>query len=122
LDHARRKQRIRFDALPDNAHDRLPGYLPSPDHGLADSMFDDDIERALTELKPDYRAAVVLCDVEGLSYDEISAVLDVKIGTVRSRIHRGRSILRKALKHRAPTPTRTRFRGALDGSPAGGAS
>ena len=57
---------------------------------------------ALSALKPEFRVAVVLCDIEGLSYDEIAAVLDVKIGTVRSRIHRGRSLLRKALAHRAP--------------------
>jgi RNA polymerase sigma-70 factor (ECF subfamily) len=48
------------------------------------------------------RAAVVLCDIEGLSYEEIAATLGVKLGTVRSRIHRGRAQLRAALEHRAP--------------------
>jgi RNA polymerase sigma-70 factor (ECF subfamily) len=56
--------------------------------------------------------AVVLCDIEGLTYEEIADVLGVKIGTVRSRIHRGRSQLRKALTHRAPTSDRTRYGGA----------
>ncbi len=119
LDQARRKKRIRFDALPDNAEERLPGNVPAPDLGLLDTMFDDDIELALAELKPEFRAAVVLCDVEGLSYEEIATVLDVKVGTVRSRIHRGRAMLRKALAHRAPTSTRTRIGGALDGSATG---
>ncbi len=114
LDHARRKQRIRFDALPDDVGDKLPGLLPSPAAGFDEQSFDADIEAALAELQPDFRVAVVLCDVEGLSYEEIAAVLDVKIGTVRSRIHRGRSMLRKALSHRAPTNTRTRFGGAVD--------
>ncbi|GAA3046555.1 hypothetical protein GCM10020000_28190 [Streptomyces olivoverticillatus] len=45
---------------------------------------------------------MVLCDIEGLSYEEIAATLGVKLGTVRSRIHRGRSHLRKALQHRSP--------------------
>ena len=117
LDHARRKQRIRFDALPDDVGDKLPGFLPSPAVGFDEQGFDADIEAALAELQPDFRVAVVLCDVEGLTYEEIAAVLDVKIGTVRSRIHRGRSMLRKALAHRAPTATRTRFGGAVDPAP-----
>ena len=45
----------------------------------------------------DYRAAVVLCDVVGLPYQEIATALDVPVGTVRSRIHRGRAILREVL-------------------------
>ena len=44
----------------------------------------------------------MLCDIEGLSYEEIAATLGIKLGTVRSRIHRGRSQLRSALEHRAP--------------------
>ena len=60
-----------------------------------------------TRSPPDFRAAVVLCDIEGLSYEEIAATLDVKLGTVRSRIHRGRAQLREALAHRAPDPART---------------
>ncbi len=60
------------------------------------------MQRALDALAPEFRAAVVLCDIEGLSYEEISATLGVKLGTVRSRIHRGRAQLREALAHRAP--------------------
>jgi RNA polymerase sigma-70 factor (ECF subfamily) len=58
----------------------------------------EDIQKALTTLPEDFRAAVVLCDVVGLSYEDISETLDVPIGTVRSRIHRGRMALRKALR------------------------
>ena len=113
LDQARRKQRIRFDALSDEAAGRLPSALPTPDVAQLDRMFDADIEAALASLAPDFRAAVVLCDVEGLSYEEIADVLGLKLGTVRSRIHRGRSQLRKALSHRAPKAGRTRFAGPL---------
>ncbi|WP_086158259.1 RNA polymerase sigma factor SigE [Streptomyces marincola] len=102
LDSVRRKQRIRFDALGDDAADRLPSREPTPQQHFNDTHFDADVQQALDTLAPDFRAAVVLCDIEGLSYEEIAATLGVKLGTVRSRIHRGRSHLRKALRHRSP--------------------
>ena len=102
LDMVRRRQRIRFDALGDDAAERLPSREPSPAQHFNDTHFDADVQQALDTLAPEFRAAVVLCDIEGLSYEEIAATLGVKLGTVRSRIHRGRSHLRKALEHRAP--------------------
>ncbi len=101
LDMVRRRARIRFDALPDDA-ERIPGRERSPQQVYDDEHFDGDVQAALDALPPDFRAAVVLCDLEGLSYEEIAATLGIKIGTVRSRIHRGRSQLRAALAHRAP--------------------
>ena len=103
LDQVRRKARIRFDALPDDA-ERLPSSDRGPAQVYDETHFDHDVQAALDALPPDFRAAVVLCDLEGLSYEEIAATLGVKIGTIRSRIHRGRSQLRAALAHRAPTP------------------
>ncbi|WP_246456025.1 RNA polymerase sigma factor SigE [Nocardioides mesophilus] len=114
LDQARRKARIRFDALADDADSRIPSVAPTPDRSVLDGLFDDDVEAALRDLPPDFRAAVVLCDIEGLSYEEISDVLDLKLGTVRSRIHRGRTMLRAALAHRAPGSGRSRYAGPLD--------
>ena len=111
LDQARRKQRIRFDALSDERAARLASPAPAPETAYAEQTFDDDVERALASLPPDFRAAVVLCDVEGLSYEEIATILDAKLGTVRSRIHRGRSMLRAELAHRAPTSGRVRYAG-----------
>lgn len=113
LDQARRKQRIRFDALSDERADRLSSNSPAPDDAYADRTFDDDVERALATLPPAFRVAVVLCDVEGLTYEEIAEILEAKLGTVRSRIHRGRSMLRDALAHRAPAPGRARYRGPV---------
>ena len=74
----------------------------APQQLYDDTHFDADVQAALDDLPPDFRAAVVLCDLEGLSYEEIAATLGIKIGTVRSRIHRGRSQLRAALAHRKP--------------------
>jgi RNA polymerase sigma-70 factor (ECF subfamily) len=102
LDMVRRRQRIRFDALAEDAAERLPSREPSPAQHFSDTHFDADVQQALDTLAPEFRAAVVLCDIEGLSYEEIAATLGVKLGTVRSRIHRGRSQLRKALAHRSP--------------------
>jgi RNA polymerase sigma-70 factor (ECF subfamily) len=102
LDSMRRKARIRFDSLGDDAADRLPGRDPGPAQTYDDTHLDPDVQAALDALPPDFRAAVVLCDIEGLSYEEISDVLGIKLGTVRSRIHRGRTQLRAALDHRAP--------------------
>jgi len=101
LDGARRRARIRFEALPEDA-ERVPGRERSPEQVYVDENLDDDVQHALAALPPDFRAAVVLCDIEGLSYEEIAATLGVKLGTVRSRIHRGRSQLRETLAHRAP--------------------
>ena len=111
LDQARRKQRIRFDALSDERAARLRSAAAAPDDHYADRTFDDDVERALAQLPPDFRAAVVLCDIEGLTYEEIAEILDAKLGTVRSRIHRGRAMLRDALAHRAPAAGRVRYSG-----------
>ena len=102
LDQARRKSRIRFDALADDAESRLPGREPGPERSFEYNNLDLDVQAALDALPPDFRAAVVLCDLEGLSYDEVAEALDVKLGTVRSRIHRGRTMLRESLAHRAP--------------------
>jgi RNA polymerase sigma-70 factor (ECF subfamily) len=102
LDQVRRKQRIRFDALAEDADDRLPSTDMGPERAYEHRNLDDDVQRALDALPPDFRAVVVLCDIEGLSYEEIAATLGVKLGTVRSRIHRGRAQLREALAHRAP--------------------
>jgi RNA polymerase sigma factor (sigma-70 family) len=114
LDGARRKQKIRFDGLADGSADRLASAWPTPSEQLAEADLDHDVAAALAALSPEFRAAVVLCDIEGLSYEEIASVLDVKLGTVRSRIHRGRAQLRAALAHRQPSGARERYLGVDD--------
>ena len=103
LDQARRRSRIRFEALGEDAGARLvtPSGRGTPERGFEHENLDYDVQAALDALSPEYRAAVVLCDIEGLSYEEIAATLGIKMGTVRSRIHRARAQLRTALAHRA---------------------
>jgi RNA polymerase sigma-70 factor (ECF subfamily) len=102
LDMARRRQRIRFEGLGDQAVGLLRDDEPTPAQAFDARHLDTDVQQALEALAPEYRAAVVLCDIEGLSYEEIAGTLGVKLGTVRSRIHRGRAQLRAALDHRRP--------------------
>ena len=61
------------------------------------SLLDDDVTNALESLPEDFRTVVILCDIEGLTYEEIAEFIDCPIGTVRSRLHRGRKMLRAKL-------------------------
>jgi RNA polymerase sigma-70 factor (ECF subfamily) len=101
LDMVRRRNRIRMEALPDD-YDRVPSEGPGPEQAYHDARLGEELQAALDSLAPEFRAAVVLCDIEGLSYEEIGATLGVKLGTVRSRIHRGRQALRDYLAQHAP--------------------
>jgi RNA polymerase sigma-70 factor, ECF subfamily len=96
LDMVRRRSRIRMESLPED-YDRVPAEEPNPEQIYHDARLGPDLQAALDSLPPEFRAAVVLCDIEGLSYEEIGATLGVKLGTVRSRIHRGRQALREYL-------------------------
>ena len=96
LDETRRRRRRPLDLLPEEP-DRVLPPEPGADVALAAEVLPDDVQDALRQLPEEYRAAVVLCDVVGLSYEEIGESLAVPVGTVRSRIHRGRALLRKAL-------------------------
>ena len=96
LDETRRRRRQPVDRLPEDPDRVLPAG-PAADVALTAEALPDDVQQALGRLPEEYRVAVVLCDVVGLSYQEIGESLDVPVGTVRSRIHRGRALLRKAL-------------------------
>ncbi len=82
--------------LPDEP-DRVIAGSPGIDAELAARDLPDHLQTLLMDLPPDYRVAVVLKDVLSFSYEEISEMAGVPIGTVRSRIHRGRGRLREAL-------------------------
>lgn len=96
LDETRRRKRRPQTALPDDP-DRVIAGGPGADEALAMRSLPDHIRSALAGLPEDYRVAVVLCDVAGLSYGEIAEQTGVPVGTVRSRVHRGRMRLREVL-------------------------
>lgn len=97
LDRVRRSKRVRFDPLPDEDWREPADDEPLPDEVLDNVTLHGDVETALATLPATFRTAVVLCDVQGLSYDEIARATSWPLGTVRSRIHRGRKMLRDAL-------------------------
>ncbi|WP_423789031.1 RNA polymerase sigma factor SigE [Lawsonella clevelandensis] len=101
LDQVRHRSVVRMEALPEDT-ERVGSNSAGPAALMDDKLLHPDLQRALDTLSPDYRVAVVLCDIEGLRYEEIADLLGVKIGTVRSRIHRGRAQLRAQLGNVRP--------------------
>lgn len=97
LDRARRRSRVRMEPLPDTERGTPVCPQPGPADVVERRTLEVSLERGLEQLGPDFRLAVVLCDVEGMTYDEIVAVTGWPLGTVRSRIHRGRRSLRSFL-------------------------
>jgi RNA polymerase sigma-70 factor (ECF subfamily) len=96
LDEIRRRKRRPTSPLPDPDRSSL-AVSPSPDEVLAGVRLSEDVQSALLKLPYDFREAVVLCDVVGLTYAEIADAIGVPVGTVRSRIHRGRKMMRELL-------------------------
>jgi RNA polymerase sigma-70 factor (ECF subfamily) len=100
----RKKQRepvtVADDELEDwYLYDRLgeSGVEASAETEVLERIPDEDVQRALEALPENFRMAVLLADVEGFSYREIAEILEIPIGTVMSRLHRGRKALQKAL-------------------------
>jgi RNA polymerase sigma-70 factor (ECF subfamily) len=98
-DHLRRKQRTRTDRLPEGMDQ---ADVRSQDQYAAVDVRPD-IEEALQALQPEYRAAVVLVDLQGLSLEMAADALAVPVGTVKSRVFRGRRLLAQRLGNLRPT-------------------
>jgi RNA polymerase sigma-70 factor, ECF subfamily len=94
----------------------------SPERVLVERSVSDDVQRALAALPDDFRVAVVLCDIEGLSYKEIAEVMGTPVGTVMSRLFRGRRLLQASLREFAVSAgyVREPARDGTDDHPAHG--
>jgi len=104
-DLLRKRARQPLLDLGDDEHPR-PEPTPAPDHADATEL-SIDVQRALLEVPEDFRAVMILHDVQDLPQEEVAAILGIPVGTVKSRLHRGRIVLAKAmhLERERPHPS-----------------
>lgn len=108
IDSVRRRSRVKSTSLEATAPGasgpmEFPDLTPNADRVIVDKLFGEDIQHALDAMTPEFRMAVLLADVEGMAYEEIAEIMQTSVGTVRSRIHRGRKQLRSSLAKANPT-------------------
>jgi RNA polymerase sigma-70 factor, ECF subfamily len=80
----------------------VPDSKLRPDQELMNSTFSDPVQKGLVQMNSEFRMAVILADIEGMSYDEVAEIMETSVGTVRSRIHRGRVQLKSFLVRHSP--------------------
>ena len=98
----REPQKVSADEVEDfdlyqELKDHDPQFSETPESIVLDNLVDSDILAAIDDLPEQFRLAVILSDVEGFSYAEMAEIMDVPMGTVMSRLHRGRKALQKRL-------------------------
>lgn len=107
IDEVRRRGKLRASSL-DEPHPEtgttwdVPDESGAPDRLMLNEAMESEVQDGLMNMTADFRMAVLLADLEGLSYEEIAQVMSTSIGTVRSRIHRGRKQLRNFLVKNCP--------------------
>jgi RNA polymerase sigma-70 factor (ECF subfamily) len=107
VDDLRRRPKARIQSLDapvgndamneSNAFLEIPDSRENPERVVLHEELDEQIQKALASLPADFRTTVILADIEGMSYEEISEAMHCSLGTVRSRLHRGRKLLRTKL-------------------------
>lgn len=103
IDSSRRRSRLKTVSLEREREDgsrtwEFADEAAGADSALMNETLEEPIQMGLKAMNSEFRTAVVLSDVEGLSYEEIADIMGTSVGTVRSRIHRGRKQLRESLK------------------------
>lgn len=106
IDRLRRRPKVRIESLDEPMEDsqgdsytrEVADWRGNPEQAALTAELIERVQSHLARLPEDYRLAVVLVDIEGLSYEEAAAAMRCPVGTVRSRLHRGRSILAQKLR------------------------
>ena len=112
IDSVRRRGRLKTTSLEASGTDGsttwdIPDLDASPDRVMLQNSLDEPVQKALLSMTPEFRTAVLLADVEGLAYEEVAEIMRTSVGTVRSRIHRGRKQIRTYLMKHAPQTYRS---------------
>ncbi len=107
IDSVRRRGRLKTTSLEASGSDGsttwdLPDLEASPDRAMLQNSLEEPVQKALLSMTAEFRTAVLLADVEGLAYEEVAEIMKTSVGTVRSRIHRGRKQIRSYLLKHAP--------------------
>ena len=97
---SKRPQKVDYDDIVDFSQIDKASYVEKVDlrQIIFDEMLGDEVTIALNGLPVDFREVILLCDIEGFSYEEIADILEIPIGTVRSRLFRARNMLKEKLK------------------------
>ena len=114
----RRRPTVSLDGAPGDGDPPREFADPAAERAVESAAMRPDLQSALDALGPDFRATVVLCDIEGLDYAEAAAVLNVAVGTIKSRLSRARAELARRLR----PGNGTRGREATPGGNTGGGS
>jgi len=100
----RYRKELKAPQMVDISDAEMSGDMPAtttPEDEVFDGLLDDDITSAVDALPEEFRLTIILSDLEGFSYKEIAEILNCPIGTVMSRLHRGRKLLRESLREYA---------------------
>lgn len=106
IDSVRRRPKARLESLESGLLDKsgelmlreIVDFDSAPDTEIMARTLDEPVQNALDALPPEFKLVVILADIEGLSYEEVGRIAGCPVGTVRSRLHRGRAILKDKLK------------------------
>jgi RNA polymerase sigma-70 factor (ECF subfamily) len=112
IDELRRRPKARLQSLdqplqsvdgPGDVLLELPDSSGDPERLTCEAQLEEPLQKALDALPAEFKQAVILADIEGLSYEEIAEAMGCSLGTVRSRLHRGRKALRNRIRGLLPT-------------------